>query len=159
MFVECFLTQDAKAEEAALKGLRKVDSEVLVFHDSVEEQPDWSDPMDQDPAPAASPTEVASSQDLEAANEEPTVVPKEEPTVIPEGAAEPQPENTETRPAAEKPEKKKKPEKTPEKTPAAAEQKPDPEKKIESEAEPRSLCPVPVHSDASLEHTKAGTSF
>ena len=115
MFVECFLTQEAKAEEAALKGLRKVDSEV--FHDSVEE-PDWSDPMDQDLA--ASPTEVASSQDLEAANEEPTVVPKEEPTVIPERAAEPHPENPETRPAAEKPEKK------PEKTPAAAEQKPDP---------------------------------
>ncbi len=130
MFVECFLTQDAKAEEAALKEIRKVDSEV--FQDA-QEQPDWSDPMEE-----ASPTEVASdsSQDLAVANEEPTIVPKEEPTVIPE-----------------------KTEEKPEKTPAAAEQKPDPEKKKTAEAEPCSLCPVAVHSETSLDHTKAGTSF
>ena len=150
MFVECFLTQEAKAEEAALKGLRKVDSEV--FHDSVEE-PDWSDPMDQDLA--ASPTEVASSQDLEAANEEPTLFQKRTQQSS-RSVLQSHIRRTPRRGllhAAEKPEKK------PEKTPAAAEQKPDPEKKTESEAEPRSLCPVPVHSDASLEHTKAGTSF
>ena len=66
----------------------------------------------------------------------PTIVPKEEPTVIPE-----------------------KTEEKPEKTPAAAEQKPDPEKKKTAEAEPCSLCPVAVHSETSLDHTKAGTSF